>query len=354
VTPSFRELTTMRVGGPTRDFVRAGSTEELLGAVRAADAAGTPLLLMGGGSNLVVGDSGWDGLTVQVASAGIEVDGTRIRADAGVDWDSVVALALEHGLAGLEPLSGVPGTVGGTPVQNVGAFGTLTSDVLETVGVYDRATGVVSAWDSAQCGFGSHRQSSFKHTDRYVVLDVTYRLRSSTESVPLHFAELARRLGIEPGATADTAEVRRAVLQLRRERGSIVDPDDPDTWGVGSFFINPVLADVPAAAAASPTYPDPLGTKLPAGWLVQHAGFPPGYGTEWGSGRVTLSSKHALAISNRGQASTAEVMAFAAHIRDGVQARFGIRLGPECHFVNCSLDDPAAEPTARDAGSRRD
>jgi UDP-N-acetylmuramate dehydrogenase len=339
VAPSFSELTTMRVGGPSREFVEAATTDELLERVRAADARSVPLLIMGGGSNLVVSDAGWDGLTVRVGSQAVEIDGTTVRADAGVDWDTLVSLTTDHRLAGLEPLSGVPGTVGGTPVQNVGAFGTLTSDVLRSVTVYDRCTGSVSEWDNGRCGFGSHRQSVFKHTDRYIVLSVTYDLRRSSQSVPLTFAELVRRLNIDPGGTAAIRDVRRVVLELRRERGSIIDPRDPDTCGVGSFFINPVLPVVPPQARASPSYPDPKGTKLPAGWLIEHAGFAPGYGREWGRGTVALSSKHALAVSNLGGATTLELMQFAAHIRAGVEEHFGIRLGPECHLVNCSFDD---------------
>jgi UDP-N-acetylmuramate dehydrogenase len=345
MAPTFSELTTMRVGGPTREFAEATSSEELIELVRDADAQQVPLLVMGGGSNLVVGDQGWDGLTIKISSSGMDISGTTVTAEAGTSWDTVVAAAVEHGLAGLEPLSGVPGSVGGTPVQNVGAFGTLTSDVLRSVTIYDRASGGVEEWGPERCGFGSHRQSIFKHTDRYLVLRVSYELRQSAQSVPLTFAELVRRLGIDVGGTADIEDVRRVVLQLRGERGSIYDPADHDTWGVGSFFINPVLPVVPPQAAESPTYPDVSGTKLPAGWLIDHAGYAPGYGADWGNGRVGLSSKHALTICNRGGATTAEVMAFAAHIRDGVERRFGIRLGPECHLVNCSLDDDLAART---------
>jgi UDP-N-acetylmuramate dehydrogenase len=337
VTPTFAELTTMRVGGPITRFSVAATTEHLIDLVRQSDSHREPLIVMGGGSNLVVGDAGWDGHTVKVASSRIEITGTTVRADAGVNWDDLVATTLAEGLAGFEPLSGVPGSVGGTPIQNVGAFGTLTSDLLQSVEVYDRVTGEVAEWGAERCGFGSHRQSAFKHTDRYVVLSVTYALARKSQSVPLVYAELVRRLGIEVGGTAAPDDVRRVVLELRRERGSIYDPDDHDTWGVGSFFINPVLPEVPPQAIDSPTYPDPRGIKLPAGWLIDHAGFPPGYGADWGRGSVRLSTKHALAVSNRGDATTAEVMAFAAHIRDGVEARFGIRLGPECHLVNCSF-----------------
>ena len=339
MTLTFAELTTMRVGGPTREFRMATETAELVETVRRADEAGMPLLVMGRGSNLVVGDHGWDGLAVQVATTGFDIDGATVVAEAGVNWDDLVLASLNAGLAGLEPLSGVPGSVGGTPVQNVGAFGTLTSDVLVSATVYDRQTREIAEWGGQRCGFGSHRQSTFKHTDRYVVLRVTYRLRRSTQSLPLTFESLTHELGVEPGATAHVRDVRDAVLRLRRAKGSIYDAEDPDTWGTGSFFINPVLKTVPPQAATAPTYPDILGTKLPAGWLIHNAGFPPGYGADWGRGNVRLSTKHALAVSNRGGATTAEVMAFAAHIREGVEARFGIRLGPECDLVNCSFDD---------------
>lgn len=331
----------MHVGGPTGEFAVAESAAQLVDLVRSADAGDVPLLIMAGGSNLVVGDRGWDGLTVKVASSGITIDGTTVQADAGVNWDDLVVATLDHGLGGLEQLSGIPGSVGGTPVQNVGAFGAVTSDILSTVAVYNRDTGAVEDWPVSRCGFGSHRQSAFKHSDRYVVLRVTYQLRATQQSNPLSFESLADKLGIEAGGTASTVDVRQAVLELRRSKGSIYDPADHDTWGTGSFFINPVLSEVPPAARRAPQYPDPKGVKLPAGWLIHQAGFPPGYGAEFGRGSVALSSKHALAVSNRGDASTAEVMAFASHIRAGVEAEFGIRLGPECDLVNCSLDDVA-------------
>jgi UDP-N-acetylmuramate dehydrogenase len=342
VTVALRELTTMRLGGPTRDYAEATEAGELVEQVRDADARGVPVLLLGGGSNLVVGDQGWDGITIRVASSEVQIDGDTVRADAGVDWDALVRMTLAEGLAGLEQLSGVPGTVGGTPVQNVGAYGALTSDVLDSVTVYDRQTGEVTEWDNARCEFGRHRYSAFKYTDRYVVLRVTYRLRRSRQSAPLHFADLVRQLGVEPGGSADPRDVRQAVLRLRAQRGSLLDPDDHDTWSVGSFFLHPIVPEVPPQAAEAPAYPDPLGIKLPAGWLIEHAGFAKGYGLDWGRGSVALSSKHALAVTNRGDASTAEVMAFAAHIRAGVEHRFGIRLRPECRLVNCSLDDPVA------------
>ncbi len=331
------ELTTMRLGGPAGEYEVARTTEHLVALIREADAAGKPVLVMGGGSNLVVGDQGFEGLVVQVVTAGLRVRGESVTVEAGVEWDTVVVASLDAGLAGLEPLSGIPGSTGGTPVQNVGAYGTLTSDLLRHLTVYDRATGTTDRWTPDRCGFGSHRQSVFKHTDRYVVLDVTFQLTRSTRSWPIRYAGLAERLGIALGATAPTKEVRDAVVALRRERGMILDADDHDTWSVGSFFINPVLTSVPDKARDCPQYPDPAGIKLPAAWLIDHAGFPRGYGHDWGRGAVALSSKHALAVTNRGTATTAEVMKFADHIREGVEQRFDIRLGPECDLVNCKF-----------------
>jgi UDP-N-acetylmuramate dehydrogenase len=213
----------------------------------------------------------------------------------------------------------------------------LTSDVLVALTVYDRHTQQVEPWSPDQCRFGPHRQSIFKRSDRYVVLDVTFELADSPESRPIKYADLARYLCVEVGSTAPADKVREAVLELRTSRGMVLDPDDHDTWSVGSFFLNPVLAAVPEAAAGSPQFPDPEGTKLSAGWLVDHAGFPRGYGLDRGRGTVALSSKHALAVTNRGGATTAEVMEFAAHVRAGVEAAFGIRLQPECDLVNCSF-----------------
>ncbi|MFL6161993.1 MAG: UDP-N-acetylmuramate dehydrogenase [Jatrophihabitantaceae bacterium] len=340
---TFSEVTTMRVGGPIGELRQARSTAELLDQVRDADAAGIPLLLLGGGSNLVVGDAGWPGRTIRICSGDFSIDGDLVVADAGVDWDLLVRASLADGLAGLESLSGIPGLVGATPVQNVGAFGTETAQVLESVSVYDRQTGSVEQWPVERCGFGSHRSSVFKYTDRYVVLRVVYRLRRSSQSGPIRYSEIADRLGVEVGGTASAADVRQAVLAARQARGSLLDEADHDTWTVGSFFLNPVVGEVPAEAAAAPAFQDPKGIKLAAGWLIQRAGFPPGYGAEFGAGRVRLSSKHALAISNRGGASTSEVVRFASHIRDGVRLRFGVELRPECRLVNCSLDEQVSQ-----------
>lgn len=337
VATMIADLTTMRLGGPAAQFVRARTTDELVSVIREADEVGRPVLVLGGGSNLVVGDDGFDGVVVQVATTGLRIDGNRVVVEAGVNWDTVVTTALDAGLAGLETLSGIPGSTGGTPVQNVGAYGTLTSDYLESVTVYDREAGEIAVWGPDRCGFGSHRQSTFKRTRRYVVLEVCFRLVQDRFAVPVNYEGLADRLGIERGGTAKAADVRAAVLELRGERGMLLDATDHDTWSVGSFFINPVLRKVPAQAAACPQYPDPAGVKLSAAWLIHRAGFAPGYRVEGEAGTVALSSKHALAVTNRGGATTAEVMRFAAHIREGVEAEFGVRLGPECDLVNCAF-----------------
>lgn len=337
VAVQLSDLTTIRVGGPARRFELATDTADLVELIRDADRRGEPVLVIGGGSNIVVGDQGFDGLVAKAGTGGLDIVGTSVRAEAGVEWDTVVAAALEAGLAGIEALSGIPGSVAGTPVQNVGAYGALTSDVLSALTVYDRTTGEIEEWGPERCGFGRHRDSVFKHTDRFLVLDVTYTLTKSTTSSRVRYQRLADRLGVALGEPAGTSEVRSAVLELRGESGMLLDAEDPDTCSVGSFFVHPVVRDVPAAASESPQFPDPDGIKLSAGWLIDHAGFKPGYGLDWGRGTVALSSKHALAITNRGRATAAEVMKFAAHIRAGVERRYGIRLRPECDLVNCEL-----------------
>jgi UDP-N-acetylmuramate dehydrogenase len=336
VTITFADLTTMRIGGPVGRLLAPQSTKHVIELLCELGGDEDPLLVMGGGSNLVVGDIGWHGTVVKMASTDLEIDGDLVTAAAGVEWDHLVHTTLSEGLTGLETLSGIPGSVGGTPVQNVGAYGTLTSDLLDSLSVYDREAGLLERWAPDRCGFGSHRQSVFKHSDRWVVTDVTFRLKRGTQSKPIEYALLAETLGIDIGGTAAPADVREAVLALRRDRRMVLDQRDHDTWSVGSFFINPVLEEVPARAAQCPSYYDIKGVKLSAAWLIHNAGFAPGYGLDWGNGTVALSSRHALAVTNRGGATTSDVMKFAAHIRDGVEACFDIRLGPECDLVNCS------------------
>lgn len=330
---NFASLTTLRVGGPVGSLVVAGSADEIVSAVADADADGREVLLLGGGSNLLVGDEGFDGLVVRAASTSLNGAGGVVTADAGVGWDELVATTLDAGLSGLEALSGIPGTVGGAPIQNIGAYGAVVSDVLQSVTVYDRETKSVETWSREQCGFGRHRTSVFKHSRRWVVLEVALTLSTSPLGAPVAYQALADELGVPMGAQVPAADVRTAVLALRRRRGMVLDEADHDTWSVGSFFLNPVLTSVPSSAASAPQWPDAGGTKLSAAWLIENAGFPKGYGTE----RVSLSSKHTLAITNRGGATASDVLDLAREIRSGVATRFGVTLGPECHLINCAL-----------------
>jgi UDP-N-acetylmuramate dehydrogenase len=309
-------LTTLRLGGPARRFVEARTEAEVIEAAAGAE------LVMAGGSNVVVADDGVPGTVVRIVTSGVERDGLRLTVAAGEDWDPLVARCVEDGLQGFECLSGIPGSVGATPIQNVGAYGQEVSETVESVRVYDRETGRVEDMPAAACGF-VYRGSVFKYRDRRVVLSVTFQMREASESGPLHYAELARALGVPLGGTAPLPEVREAVLALRRGKGMVIDPADPDTVSAGSFFTNPILDAAPPGA---PTWPEPDGrVKTSAAWLIERAGFTRGYG----NGRVGISTKHTLALVNRGGATTAELMALAREIAAGVQERFGIALHPE-------------------------
>jgi UDP-N-acetylmuramate dehydrogenase len=333
------ELTTLRLGGPIRHLEPARTTSEVVDAVRTADAAREPLLIVGGGSNLVAADAGWDGVVVRVESTGVDVrthdDVVCVTADAGVVWDELVARSVAAGWSGLAAMSGIPGLTGATPVQNVGAYGSEVADSIVELQVLDRHGAVVRPFTPQQCGF-AFRTSAFKHSDRFVVLDVTFRLRRSPDSVPVRYAELARRLGIEPGQTASSAAVREVVLELRRTKGMLLDAADHDTWSVGSFFVNPFVPPN-LAPRDCPQWMVDGQVKLSAAWLIENAGFHRGYGLERGSGRVAISTKHALALTNRGGATTAELLDLATEIRAGVERQFGIRLRPEAHLTGVAL-----------------
>jgi UDP-N-acetylmuramate dehydrogenase len=319
------DLTTLGVGGPIDRLVEVADADELVAAVRDADEAGRPLLLLGGGSNVVAADEGWPGDVVLVRTRGVARSGTVLTVQAGEPWDDLVALTVEQGLAGMEALSGIPGSTGATPVQNVGAYGQEVAQTIAVVRVYDRAEKSEYALTPAECGF-AYRDSRLKQqSGRFVVLDVTFSLEGSGRSAPVGYAELARRLGVEVGRSAPLAEVRAAVLELRRGKGMVLDPADPDSRSAGSFFTNPV---VPAerAVAGCPSWPAGEGrVKLSAAWLVQEAGF--GRGTR--DGRVGTSSRHSLALTTEPGATAAELLAFAERVTAAVQERFGVRLVAE-------------------------
>jgi UDP-N-acetylmuramate dehydrogenase len=331
VSTVLAELTTLRLGGPAREVVTATTRDELVDAVRSADAAGDPVLVVGGGSNLVVADDGWPGRVVLVRTSGYDVAGEgdeqEFTVQAGETWDDFVAATVDGGWSGLAAMSGIPGSTGATPVQNVGAYGSEVSDLITSLTVLDRETGDVSPWGPDRCLFG-FRSSAFKHTDRYLVVDVTFRLRRSTDAAPVRYLEVARRLGVEPGTVVPSAHVRDVVLELRRSKGMVLDAADHDTWSVGSFFVNPFV-DAAQVPEGCPNWTVDGNIKLSAAWLIENAGFAKGYGR----GAVSVSTKHTLALTNRGGATTAELLALAAEIRDGVQSRFGIRLRPEAHLA---------------------
>lgn len=334
---ALADLTTLRVGGEARRLVTAATEAELVDAVASADAAGEPVLLVGGGSNLVVGDDGFPGTVVRIATTGVTVHavdacgGVIVTVAAGEPWDAFVRRTAERGWAGVETLAGIPGLAGATPVQNVGAYGQEVAATIARVRTWDRNDRCVRTFMNTDCQFG-YRTSRFKGVDRFVVLDVTFQLRLGRLSEPIRYAELAAALGTEAGGRVALADVPDAVVTLRRRKGMVLEDDDHDTWSVGSFFTNPFVVDVPDGA---PAWPGGGGVKTSAAWLIEHAGFARGY--PGADAPVSLSTKHTLAITNRGRGTAADVAALAREIRDGVQARFGIRLEPEPRLVGVSL-----------------
>ena len=316
------DLTTLAVGGPVDRFVEVETAADLVAAVREADEAGRPLLLLGGGSNVVAPDEGWPGDVVAVRSRGIERSGPLLTVQAGEDWDGLVAHTVADGLAGIEALSGIPGSTGATPVQNVGAYGQEVAQTITAVRVYDRAEKTERTLSPDDCGF-AYRDSRLKRQPgRFVVLDVTFRLEESTVSRPVGYAELARRLGLELGGTAPLAAVRETVLELRRGKGMVLDPADPDSRSAGSFFTNPVVP-LEQSVEGCPSWPAGEGrVKLSAAWLVEHAGF--GRGTR--EGNVGTSSRHSLALTTEPGATAAELLAFADRVTAAVRERFGVAL----------------------------
>lgn len=343
--PALRDRTTLRLGGPARSWVTATTEAELVEAVSAADAAGEPVLVLGGGSNLVVADEGFDGTVVEVGTRGVVADhegddptcgGVLVTVAAGEPWDPFVAHAVERGWVGLEALSGIPGSVGATPVQNVGAYGQEVAQTVARVRVWDRRLRGVRTFAAADCGF-AYRHSRFKaDPGRHVVLDVTFQLAVGSLGAPVGYAELARTLGVEVGQRAPLPAVREAVLGLRRGKGMVLDAADHDTWSAGSFFTNPLVAPdvVPDGAPAWPA--DDGLVKTSAAWLIEHAGFAKGFAVR-PDAAARLSSKHTLALTNRGAARTADLLELARAVRDGVRDAYGITLVNEPVLVGCEL-----------------
>lgn len=343
--------TTLRVGGPAARMVVVETPDELVDAVREVDDADEPLLVLGGGSNVVLPDAGFEGTVVKVATRGVTVEsadscgGASVVVAAGEPWDDLVARAVTEEWSGVEALSGIPGSTGATPIQNVGAYGQDVSQTVARVRVWDRVDQQVRTLTSLDCRF-TYRHSALKGTDRYVVIDVMFQLVLASLSQPVRYADLARQLDVEPGARVPLADAREAVLAQRRRRGMVLDAEDHDTWSCGSFFTNPVLseagfADLEARVAARlgadvvpPRFADAGGVKTSAAWLIERAGFGRGHGLP---GPAALSTKHTLALTNRGGATAADVLALAREVRAGVEEAFGVRLVNEPVVVGDTL-----------------
>ncbi|MFI2487993.1 UDP-N-acetylmuramate dehydrogenase [Promicromonospora kroppenstedtii] len=389
VVPSLADLTTLRVGGPAASYVEAEEEAAMIEAVTAADDAGVPLLVVGGGSNLLVADEGFGGVVVRDVRTGITVEsddscgGAVVTAPAGQNWDELVARAVDEGWVGIESLSGIPGTVGAAPVQNIGAYGQELSGVVSLVRTWDRGERRVRTFSVGELGFG-YRTSLLKRSmhgegregikgegdprapwypsPRYVVLSVQFQFRLGTLSAPVGYGELARRLGVEVGQRAPMKDVRETVLGLRGGKGMLLDSPgfdgepDHDRWNSGSFFTNPVIPvehlehlpeDAPrypvrSATPETTTGPslgaiDPTLVKTSAAWLIEHAGFAKGFGLAGEHSPARLSTKHTLAMTNRGGARTEDVIALARAVRDGVRDRFGVTLVPETVLIGVSL-----------------
>lgn len=326
-------LTTLGIGGPAHRFVRVTSLDELREALH-----GEPrVLVLGGGSNVVISDAGWPGLVIQIGLPGVDIarndDHAIVTAGAGVVWDDFVAQMVDAELAGVECMSGIPGLVGATPMQNVGAYGQEVADTITRVRALDRHTGELVDFAPDACGF-AYRTSRFKGSDRHVIVEVQFRLARSPLGVPLRYPELTRALGVGEGGRAPLPAVRQRVIELRRGKGMVFDPADPASRSAGSFFTNPIVDPQTFAAFSAklpadvtpPSWPAPGGAiKLSAAWLIERAGFTKGTTR----GRVGLSSKHALALVNRGGATAHELLALAHEIRDTVHDKLGIELVPE-------------------------
>lgn len=330
-SPTLAEHTTLRVGGPAREWIVAHSEDELIEVVRECDDTGTPLLILGGGSNLVASDDVFEGTVVQVATRGmvetVRGDVVSLALEAGEPWDDVVARSVAHGWAGIEALSGIPGLAGATPIQNVGAYGQDVGAAVSSVRALDRQTLEPVTLAPGQCDFG-YRSSAFKRMpQRWVVLGITLQLRVDRLG-QAHYVELARALGVELGGSAGLDDIRAAVLELRRRKGMVLDPDDHDTWSAGSFFTNPIVPSDGGVPPECPRYPAAEGVKISAAWLIEHAGMPKGFALR-PDAPAAISGKHTLALTNRGGARASDILDLAAEIQRRVREAFGIELAVE-------------------------
>ena len=334
-------FTTLKVGGPAQKIVHAHTEDELVNFVKAADKSGEKILILGGGSNLLISDEGFAGTVIRVESKGnaLEFDacsGGMIEVSAGEDWDEFVAITIAKGFADLESLSGIPGTVGGAPIQNIGAYGHEVSETIARVKAYDRKNDEVKTFTNQECKF-SYRNSVFKEENgRYVILNVTFQLRKGESSLPITYAELSKKLGVDMGDKAEVSKVRQAVLELRAAKGMLINSADKDSWSAGSFFTNPIISQQAADGLpnAAPKWPLTDGrVKISAAWLIENSGIHKG--DEVGGARI--STKHVLALTNAGSATASDIAALARKARDQVQSTFGITLEAEVNLIGLEI-----------------
>jgi len=338
---SLKEYTSLHLGGPAKRFIHAKSEGELIAAVKEADSAGEPLLIMGGGSNVLIGDEGFAGTVVRVETKGnsFSVDacsGGMITVAAGENWDEFVKWSIDNGFVGMESLSGIPGTIGASPIQNIGAYGHEVAEFIARVRTFDRKSGEQKTFSNTECGF-EYRSSLFKREkDRYVILDVTFQLEKGEMSLPIKYEELARALKVNLGDRVLIGDARSAVLSLRALKGMLLDANDRDTWSAGSFFVNPIVTSEVAAKlpADAPRWEQSDGrVKTSAAWLMERAGVKKGDCHE-GAG---VSTKHVLALVNNGNAKASDIIELARSLRSAVKEKFGIVLEPEVQFVGITL-----------------
>jgi UDP-N-acetylmuramate dehydrogenase len=333
------KYTSLRVGGPATKIVQVSTEAQIIAAIE--EAGDTPILIMGGGTNVLIADKGFEGAVIRISNNSVqsEVDacsGATLTIGAGEDWDSFVQTTINSGFAGLETLSGIPGTVGAAPIQNIGAYGHEVSEFITRVRTYDRQLKEIYTFTNSQCEF-TYRNSYFKaHPGRYVVLEVQFQLRIGEFSDPITYLELSKKLGIEPGDKASVIATRAAVLELRASKGMLLSPDDRDSWSAGSFFTNPIISQQAADALpdAAPKWPLNDGrVKISAAWLIENAGMHKG--DEVGGARI--STKHVLALTNSGDATAADIAELARRARDQVREVFGITLEAEVNLIGIEI-----------------
>lgn len=336
---TLNKYTSLRVGGPAKQIINVATEAEIISAIEAA--GDSPILIIGGGSNVLISDKGFEGTVIHIANnqAESEVDacsGATLTIGAGEDWDSFVSTTINRGYAGLETLSGIPGTVGAAPIQNIGAYGHEVSEFITRVRTYDREKKAIKTFTHAECEF-DYRASHFKkNPGRYIVLSVQFQLRLGEISTPITYAELAKKLAINVGEKAPVADVRKAVMELRAAKGMLLNPDDRDSWSAGSFFTNPIVSREIASALpeGAPQWPLADGrVKTSAAWLIENSGINKGYA----HGGAQVSTKHVLALTNSGSATAEEIAQLAREVRASVEAKFGITLEPEVNLVGLAL-----------------